>query len=299
MRDRLLLDLGRRVREERERRGLSRRELAERSGLSLRFLTLVESGRGNISVRKLSRLAGALSKAPAALLEDAGGLPGRPVISLLGLRGAGKTTIGRRLARKLRIPFVELDERVEKLSGLPLAEIFRLHGEGYYRRLEGEALERLLRSEGALVLATGGGLVTSPETYARLRQRAVTVWLRARPEDHWSRVVQQGDRRPMEARPSAMTELRRLLAVREPLYSQAAHAIDTSRLDVDQAVRAIEDVIEPAVDRGAAAAPRDLPVRRPARSGSSPRGRPAARPRAPGPRRPEARRARGGRPRTR
>ena len=248
-RDFVLLDLGRRVREERERRGFSLRELAERSSLSLRFLSLVESGRGNISVRKLGDLARALGTTPSALLEGAGGVAHMAVISLLGLRGAGKTTIGRRLARKLRLPFVELDERIERVSGLPLGEIFRLHGESYYRRLEREALERLLTSEGALVLATGGGLVTSPETFARLRQRTVTVWLRARPEDHWDRVVQQGDRRPIEARPQAMSELRRLLAAREPLYSQAAHVIDTSRLDADQAVLAIEDALDPSPGR--------------------------------------------------
>jgi XRE family aerobic/anaerobic benzoate catabolism transcriptional regulator len=244
-RDPLLADLGRKVREERERRGFPQRGLADRAGLSLRFLTLVEAGRGNISVRKLSDLARALGTTPAALLEGAGGIAGLPSVSLLGLRGAGKTTIGKRLAKKLHVPFVELDERIEQVSGLPLGEMFRLHGEAYYRRLEREALERLLHDEGPLVLATGGGLVTAPESYARLRQRTVTVWLRARPEDHWTRVVQQGDRRPIEARPQAMTELRRLLAEREPLYSQAAHTVDTSRLDVEGAVRAIEEALAP------------------------------------------------------
>lgn len=243
--DGVLADLGRRVRDERGRLGLSLRELAERSQLSLRFLTQVESGQGNISVRKLAALADALRTTPSALLAGAGAGYRHPVISLLGLRGAGKTTIGRRLARRLRVPFVELDQRIEQVSGLPLAEIFRLHGEAYYRRLEREALEQLFHAGGALVLATGGGLVTSPETFARLRQRTVTVWLRAEPEDHWSRVVQQGDRRPIDAGPEAMSELRRLLVAREPLYSQAAHVVDTSRLDVDEAVRAIENQLDP------------------------------------------------------
>jgi len=240
--DPLLAELGRRVREARRKQGLSRRELAERSSLSPRFLAQVESGGGNISVRRLAPLAQALGTSPAALLVGPETPRPAPVIALLGLRGAGKTTIGRRLARRLRVPFVELDQRIERASGLPLAEIFRLHGEAYYRRLEQETLEGLLAEEGPRVLAAGGGLVASPEAYALLQRRAVTVWLRARAEDHWNRVVQQGDRRPMEARPQAMAELRRLLASRGPLYARAAHTVDTSRLGLAGTLRAVEQV---------------------------------------------------------
>lgn len=237
--DRLLAELGRRSRELRAERGLTLRELGLRSGLSARFLSQVEAGTGNISVRNLACLARSLGTTPAALLSGRGDEGELPVIALLGLRGAGKTTVGRRLARRLRVAFVELDRRIEKAAQLSLGEIFVLHGESYYRRLELETLQRILAEARPLVLATGGGLVTSPEAWALLRRRALTIWLRAQPEDHWNRVLQQGDRRPLDAHPQAMAELRRVLASREPLYAQADHALNTSRLDVLGSVRAI------------------------------------------------------------
>lgn len=243
--DRLLAGLGRRVRELRGRQGYTLNELAARSGLSPRFLIAVEAGEANISVRKLAGLASALASTPAALLAAPDADPSRPVIALLGLRGAGKTTIGRRLARRLRVPFVELDRRVEQAAGMSLAEVFAMHGEEYYRRLERETLARVLDEAGGhrLVLAAGGGLVTSPETYALLRRRALTVWLRADPEDHWNRVVQQGDRRPMADHPEAMAELRRLLAARQRLYAEADATVDTSRLGIPGALRAVERIV--------------------------------------------------------
>lgn len=252
----MLHELGRRVRAQRSERGFSVKELARRARLSPRFLFAVEAGEGNISVGKLAGLARALGTSPAGLLAGLGGEAKPRAIALLGLRGAGKTTVGRRLARRLRVPFVELDQRVEKAAGLTLSEIFALHGEQYYRRLERETLEQVLSEARPLVLATGGGIVASPETYALLKRRALTVWLRANPEDHWNRVVQQGDRRPMADHPQAMAELRRLLAAREPLYAQARHQVDTSRLDSESVIRAVAALVRPEISRNPPAAGR-------------------------------------------
>jgi XRE family aerobic/anaerobic benzoate catabolism transcriptional regulator len=201
----------------------------------------LEAGRGNISVRRLADVANALDTSPSALLASPVSQP-RPVIALLGLRGAGKTTIGRRLARRRRIPFVELDRRIEEEADLSLGEIFTLHGEDYYRRLEREVLQDVL-NEGPMVLATGGGLVESPQTFAALRQSAATVWLRARPEDHWNRVVRQGDRRPMANHPQAMADLRALLAAREPLYALADHTVETSSADIPRVVDVLDRLL--------------------------------------------------------
>lgn len=243
MPDPLLQALGRRTRAIRLARGWTLREVAERSGLSPRFLVQLESGDGNISVKRLADIARALKTTPAALLSESVE-PAQPVIALLGLRGAGKTTVGRRLARKLRLPFLELDRRVEQAADLSLTELFSLHGEEYYRRLEREALDELLAERRGMVVATGGGIVTAPDTYAQLRRAAITVWLRAKPEDHWNRVVRQGDRRPMANHPQAMADLRARLAAREPLYALADHTVDTAGLGVSQAVDAIAGLVK-------------------------------------------------------
>ena len=242
--DEVLRELGARARALRLGRGWTLREAAERSGLSPRFLVALESGRGNISVRRLLDVARALETTPAALLAGGPARVDRPVVALLGLRGAGKTTVGRRLARRWRIPFVELDRRIEEAAQLTLAEIFSLHGEEYYRKLELGALESVLAAGKPIVLATGGGLVTSADALALLRRSAVTVWLRARPEDLWNRVVRQGDRRPMADHPQAMADLRGLLAAREPLYETADHTVDTADLSIDRVVAAVERAVE-------------------------------------------------------
>jgi XRE family aerobic/anaerobic benzoate catabolism transcriptional regulator len=230
--------LGLRVREARTARRWTLRDLAERSGVSLRFLVQLEAGRANISVKRLADLAHALEIPVADFLRD-GDNGRRRTIALLGLRGAGKTTIGRQLARELHVRFVELDRRIEKAADMSLGEIFSLYGDEYYRRLERDTLAQLLAEGQPMVLATGGGIVTSPDTYALLKNAAVTVWLRATPEDHWNRVLRQGDRRPMADHPEAMADLRTLLASREPLYAGADHTINTS----GRSVKAIVDEV--------------------------------------------------------
>lgn len=291
----LLQAIGRRARLRREAMGLTQRELAERSGLSPRYLAQLEAGDANLSVERLTDVAAALGSSAVALL--AGGEPGAataaptardaareatrtrlraeidllldardgaelgevrrwlearfahrtaPVIALVGLRGAGKSTVGPRLARRLKLPFVELDQRVEQAAGMTLAELFAMHGEAYYRRLERETLMALLAEPGGVVVATGGSIVNDRETFRLLRRRAVTVWLRARPEDHWNRVVAQGDRRPMAEHPHAMEELRALLAARERHYAEAEHVVDTWRHSVDGVVDTLVAELGPA-----------------------------------------------------
>lgn len=221
----LLQALARRVRLRRETLGWTQAELARRSGLSVRFLARVEAGDGNISVARLHELAKALSIEAAELVRPVA-RKGRP-ITLVGMRGAGKSTVGPLLAASLDLPFVEMDELILDAVGLSLDQLFELHGEEYYRRLERETLDRLLARRERVVLAAAGGVVNEPVTWKTLLAETVVVWLSARPEDHWRRVVAQGDRRPMDDRPDAMAQLRAMLAAREPVYRQAHLVIDT------------------------------------------------------------------------
>ncbi len=232
----LLERLGDRVRTLRQGLGLTRVALAEAANLSVRYLAELEGGAGNISVLRLEKIGESLGESAASLLAaaEAPGLSG--VVTLLGLRGAGKSTLGPLLAERLSVPFMELDPIVEQAAGMSLAQLFELHGERYYRRLERETLARFLVENRRAVLATGGGIVTEPETLDLLSRNTVTVWLRADAREHWDRVVAQGDRRPMENRAQAMDELRALLDSRQPLYERARLKVDTSELTVDGAV---------------------------------------------------------------
>lgn len=235
--------VGTRVRRARAERRLTMRELAERAGLSLRFMSQLEAGEANIAIGRLAAVAGALGVSMADLVAEEP-RDGHRDVALLGLRGAGKSTIGPKVAAALGVPFVELDERIEEAAGMRLAEIFSLHGEGYYRRLEHECLERLLADGAPGVIALSGGIVQNEEAFALVRRRCTTVWLRARPEDHMRRVLEQGDRRPVANRPDAMAELRAILAAREPLYHLADVTLDTSRRDADASARALLDALD-------------------------------------------------------
>jgi len=233
----LLSQIGNRVRTRRTSMGWTLREIAERSGVSSRFLSDLEAGKGNISVARLADVARALDVPIVSLLPSEE--KQRPAIALVGLRGAGKSTIGKSLSKHLGVAFVELDTLIEKEANLSLGELFSLHGESYYKRLAYDILLKLLARNEPMVIATGGSVVTDPETWQRLKRRTHTVWVKATPEDHWKRVLVQGDTRPMANRGSAMGEPRSILSLRAPLYAEAAQTIDTSSVRVSEAVRMI------------------------------------------------------------
>jgi len=238
----LLQRLGARVRALRKARSWSRRDLAKHTGISERFLADVETGVANPSVLRLKAVADAFDVDLTQLLAGDDELLSRRHIALLGLRGAGKSTIGPLLARQIGCAFVELDACIEAASGLQLGEIFQLHGEAYYRATERLVLSRQLAAEPS-VLAVGGGIVTDPQSFAMLRRGARTVWLRAAPEDHWQRVIAQGDLRPMADNEQAFADLRRILTEREALYRQAEVVVDTSKHGVDEVVEAIHSAL--------------------------------------------------------
>ena len=267
--------VGEQVRRARERKGLTRKRLSELSDVSLRYLAQLEAGEGNISIALLHRVAAALEARVEALVggesaSDAAHVASlygqanqatrarvlemldpqahgrRERIALIGLRGAGKTTLGRRLGESLDLPFVELNREIEAQSGMPVNEVIALYGQEGYRRLERQALERVVATRDRVVLAAAGGLVTAPDSFSFLLAHFHTVWLKAAPEEHMQRVRAQGDERPMAGNPKAMEELNALLAGREALYASAVATVDTSgrtpaasAADLERAVRAL------------------------------------------------------------
>jgi XRE family aerobic/anaerobic benzoate catabolism transcriptional regulator len=233
-----LAQLGARVRALRAEHAMTRRQLAEASGVSERYLAQLESGEGNISVLLLRKVARALGATVERLLREEE-TQGKS-IALIGLRGAGKSTLGPKLAESLGVPFVELDREVEKEAGAALGEVFAMYGQDAYRRFERRALERVLAADERSVLAVGGSIVTDSSSYELLLERCRCVWLKAAPEDHMSRVMAQGDTRPFKGRSAALDEIRKLLSDRDRLYGRANAVVDTSGKTVRQSLAEIK-----------------------------------------------------------
>jgi XRE family transcriptional regulator, aerobic/anaerobic benzoate catabolism transcriptional regulator len=277
-----LAELGARVRAWRARRGMTRKQLATDSGLSERFLADVEGGKGNVSINSLEAAARALNITILDLLQDgprpalarvqallgrlddaqldlayamlaanfgAGDERGREKrIALIGLRGAGKSTLGAQLAAQRGVPFVELDREIEREAGTSMNEILLLHGQAGYRRYERRALFRIAEDHAdGVVMTTGGSIVSERETFDLLQSRFYCVWLKASPEEHMSRVVAQGDMRPFDATRGAsgeaMEDLRRILASREALYARADAVVDTGARTEKQSLKDLERAV--------------------------------------------------------
>ena len=274
-----LLFLGKRVRQLRNRRGMTRKMVAEEADVSERHLAQLEAGEGNVSIVLLRRIAGALDVSLAELfapeveepaekqmiqrflerlpnhrLEDVvfrlmrDFSPGEKVrrkrIALIGLRGAGKSTLGSKLAFDMRVPFIELDGEIEKHTGMPLGEIFSLYGQSGYRAIEKRTLKRVLDENERAVVSVGGGVVSEKETFDYLLSHCYTIWVKAQPEEHMSRVLEQGDFRAMAGNDQAMEDLRRILEAREPLYRKADMQLDTSGSSVEASFSRLKTTLQ-------------------------------------------------------
>ena len=275
-----LEQLGQRVRTMRALHGMSRKVLAKVSGISERYIAQLESGKGNVSIVLLRRVSDAMGAHLEDLIPANEPAPDWPVIrdlvrkatanqiaqakdilsgqangatalrrtsfagiALIGLRGAGKSTLGKMLARKIGWSFVELNKEIEAQNGLSVAEIIALYGQEGFRRMEQAALGQLLARKELMVLATGGGIVSEPLTFDLILSSFYTIWLKAEPEEHMARVRKQGDLRPMADDRSAMAELRNILLSREPLYARASAVVDTAGLSVDAAAARLIDAV--------------------------------------------------------
>jgi XRE family aerobic/anaerobic benzoate catabolism transcriptional regulator len=276
-----LHNLADKIRDARAQRGMTRNALAADSGVSLRFLAQLEGGQGNPSILVLRRIAAAMGFPPDDLLSndpppaidrimavqmlkrlsdddiakarrvlsrhlglDAVSEARRRYVTLIGLRGAGKTTLGRRLAKHRGVPFIELDREVEREYGATVGEILQLHGQPGYRRFERESLQVVLSKHPAAVIETGGGLAADPETLPLLLERSLAIWIRTSPEEHMQRVIDQGDLRPMARSREAMRELKDILKAREPFYRQAHLHLMTSGRTADQSFQDLVELLE-------------------------------------------------------
>jgi XRE family aerobic/anaerobic benzoate catabolism transcriptional regulator len=281
-----LEQLGQRVRTMRALRGMSRKVLAKVSGISERYIAQLESGKGNVSIVLLRRVSHAMGAHLEDLIPDGEPAPDWQVIrdllrkatpsqiaqakdilsgsgvtatrrhsfagiALIGLRGAGKSTLGKMLAKKIGWSFVELNKEIEAQNGLSVAEIIALYGQEGFRRMEQNALGQLLARKELMVLATGGGIVSEPLTFDLILSSFYTIWLKAEPEEHMARVRRQGDLRPMADDRSAMAELRNILISREPLYSRASAVVDTAGLSVDAASARLYNAVTPVLEQDA------------------------------------------------
>ena len=272
-----LVAMGRHVREARERRGMARKVLSQNAGVSERYLAQLETGEGNASVLLLRSVARALGVSVTELLDPHESsveqrlirrfldrLPEHRLedvvfrlmrdfgqeeaarkrrIALVGLRGAGKTTLGAALAKDLGCAFVELDREIEREAGIGLSEVFLLYGQAGYRRIERRCLERMIESHAEMVMTVGGGIVSELETYNVLLLNCFTVWVKASPDEHMARVVAQGDFRPMQGNAEAMEDLTRILEARVPLYRKADLTIDTTGETPAQSLRKLREAV--------------------------------------------------------
>jgi len=271
--------LGERIREARARRGMTRKILARDSGVSERYLAQLESGHGNMSIILLRQVAQAMGLPLGEIVREGPEQPAeltllmqslarlspselaearrwlaksfgatmeekrRNRIALIGLRGAGKSTLGAALAAELKVPFIELDREIERLAGMDLATLFDLYGQSAYRRHERHALDHVIETQERAVIATGGSLVSEPATYELLLEACFTVWLTTTPEQHMSRVVAQGDLRPMADNAAAMEDLRRILSGRRTLYARADRTVDTAGKTVEQSLAELKAAV--------------------------------------------------------
>lgn len=242
-----LAALGARVHQRRKGQKLSRRALAATSGVSERYLVELESGRGNISILLLRQVAQGLGVGIETLLGDgvAAADHGKAErIALIGLRGAGKSTLGRLLAEDLTAPFIELNAAISRDSGLALTEIFSLYGTEGYRRFEQHCLDQIVSKYDKCVLAAGGGIVAQSGTFTTLLKNFRTVWVQTSPDEHMNRVRAQGDNRPMAGNPAAMNDLRAILADRQRLYARADAALDTAGRTVAESRAALLSLVQ-------------------------------------------------------